>query len=349
MTSAQPRFNPHWRRDKSAAFNLRENSTARETHQLTLWGKEVTVYANANLSIYSGQVCNAQCGFCVEELRPISRGHELQQQRKIETDDTRYFNALERALIELRPLNPTLSITGGEPSKDPRLVQILQIVRKHAMRKITVTTNASGLLDEHDGQPLINHLIHSGVRHLNISRAHWDCALNAEIMHYNQGLDLAELEYIIKKTQQGGGRIRLSCVLTQHGIATLDEIKEYLSFASTLGLDNVVFRQLMKTDPTTHLINPIVRWSDSERVELGPLFDQLEHAGFEFQQQVIGYYYYVEVWRYHGIDVVFEEADLAQLERHKQQHPELVHELIFHPDGRLCSSWQPWDGVLMGG
>jgi hypothetical protein len=26
--------------------------------------------------------------------------------------------------------------------------------------------------------------------------------------------------------------------------------------------------------------------------------------------------------------------------------PGIVHELIFHPDARLASTWQPWDGVL---
>jgi hypothetical protein len=44
--------------------------------------------------------------------------------------------------------------------------------------------------------------------------------------------------------------------------------------------------------------------------------------------------------------VVFEEADLAQLERTKQSMPGVVHELIFHPNARLASTWQPWDGVL---
>ena len=69
-------------------------------------------------------------------------------------------------------------------------------------------------------------------------------------------------------------------------------------------------------------------------------------SAFAFSKQIVGYYYYVEVWRHAGIDVVFEEADLAQLERTKQQMPGIIHELIFHPNARLASTWQPWDGVL---
>ena len=45
-------------------------------------------------------------------------------------------------------------------------------------------------------------------------------------------------------------------------------------------------------------------------------------------------------------DARFEEADLAQLERTKASMPGIVHELIFHPNARLASTWQPWDGIL---
>jgi len=44
--------------------------------------------------------------------------------------------------------------------------------------------------------------------------------------------------------------------------------------------------------------------------------------------------------------VVFEEADLAQLELVKQRDRSVIHELIFHPNARLASTWQPWDGQL---
>jgi cyclic pyranopterin phosphate synthase len=44
--------------------------------------------------------------------------------------------------------------------------------------------------------------------------------------------------------------------------------------------------------------------------------------------------------------VVFEGADLAQLERTKHGMPEVIQELIFHPDAQLASTWQPWDGII---
>lgn len=68
---------PDWRAQQSTAFDLHGNSTARETITFDLWGKPTTIYANANLSIYSSQACNARCAFCVEELRHASRGVAL--------------------------------------------------------------------------------------------------------------------------------------------------------------------------------------------------------------------------------------------------------------------------------
>jgi hypothetical protein len=103
----------------------------------------------------------------------------------------------------------------------------------------------------------------------------------------------------------------------------------------------------MKTDPTAFALNRVIRFSDARRVLLEPLLDAISADNdFQFQQQIVGYYYYVEVWRYSVLDVVFEEADLARLEASKSAEPGLIHELVFHPNGRLASTWQPWDGVL---
>jgi cyclic pyranopterin phosphate synthase len=338
---------PEWRRRKSAAFDLAGNSTAGRTMELDLWGRPVSVYANANFSVYSAQVCNARCRFCVEELRPASRGRALVQQRMIEEDDERYFAALERSLEVLRPLGPTISITGGEPSKDPRLPRILELCAKFPSKRRSLTTNGSGLLDVRDGARLIDHIVAGGVEHLNISRAHPDHERNARLMVFHEGLALEQLREVVDTARAGGCRVRLSCVLVERAIDSLAGIRAYLEFAESLGVDNVIFRQLMHVDRESVAENFVVAFSDRRRTRLEPILDQLgEQPDFAFQKQIVGYYYYVEVWRHRGIDVVFEEADLAQLERTKQSMPGVVHELIFHPNARLASTWQPWDGVL---
>jgi len=91
----------------------------------------------------------------------------------------------------------------------------------------------------------------------------------------------------------------------------------------------------------------VVAYSRQQRVAVEPILETISNdSRFRFIRQTVGYYYYVEVWRHAGMDVVFEEADLAQLELVKQRDRSVIHELIFHPNARLASTWQPWDGQL---
>jgi molybdenum cofactor biosynthesis enzyme MoaA len=345
------RFEDRWRRAKSAAFDLGTNSTGRRTVDLDLWGRSHRVYANANLSIYSARSCNARCPFCVEELRPASRGLELAGQKRIETEDEPYFAALSEVLRAVSPLDPSVSVTGGEASKDPRLPRILRTLADHGCRKRTLTTNGSGLLDEREGRAVVDWIGGTGLAHLNISVAHPDPVTNARIMAFREGLSPADLCRVVARAASFGTRVRLSCVLLRGAIDSVDGVEAYLDFARAMGVDNVIFRQLMLTDPVTVVPNHVVRYSDRRRVALEPILDAVSaRRGFEFRRQVMGYYYYVEVWRWRGVDVVFEEADLARLEAVKGTEARAgrptVHELIFHPDAHLASTWQPWDGVL---
>jgi molybdenum cofactor biosynthesis enzyme MoaA len=337
-----------WRREKSRAFDLRANSTARATVRVDFWGDPRDVYANANLSVYSAQVCNARCAFCVEELRPASRGVELAAQKEIERDDARWLANLERVLdVVQRDLRPSVSLTGGEPSKDPRLPAVLRLLAERGARKRTLTTNGSGLLDVREGRRVIDWIAATGIAHLNVSRAHPDQDVNARLMGYGEGPTVDAMREIVAAAHAAGARVRLSCVLVAGAIDTLEGVLRYVDFARALGVGDVIFRQLMKTDPRTVHLNHVVRFSDRRRVALEPLLDAVSgDPRFAFVRQVVGYYYYVEVWRAGETNVVFEEADLAQLEDTKRAAPRVVHELVYHPSGRLASTWQPWDGVL---
>ena len=337
-----------WRRRKSTAFNLADNSTGRGTIEIDFGNGTVLVYNNANLSIYSGQRCNARCPFCVEELRPSSRGIALARQKIVEPSDVRYLSSLERILDVLRPLDPSVSVTGGEPSKDPRLPDILCGLAKSRLRKRTVTTNGSGLFDLRENRRVIDWITEAQTNHLNISIAHPDPASNARIMGFGESLAPESLAKVVRISQERGTRVRLSCVLLRDGINNYEGILKYLAFARCVGADNVIFRQLMKTNQSTYADNYVVKYSDRSRVRLEPLLDEVsQDSAFVFQRQVLGYYYYVEIWKYEDMDVVFEEADLGQLELSKKSMPGVVQELVFHPNGCLASTWQPWDGVLI--
>lgn len=338
------------------------DSTAGRFVDVDLWGATRHVYANANLSIYSAQACNGGCGFCVEKLRPAARGVALAAQRVIEPNDGRYFVALGLVLQALRPLDPSVSLTGGEPSLDSRLPRLLRLLRDLGARKRTITTNGSGLLAVREGSTVLEWITRTGLLHLNLSRAHPDDTQNARLMRLDAAPDRQALAEIVGRARRGGTRPRLSCVLLRNGVTDLAGVLDYLGFAETLGADNVVFRRLMtaghgpraarppasQARPPAPLSSPdVLTYSDRQRVPLRPILRQLRsRPGFAFQKRVRGYYYEVEVWRWRGIDVVFEEASLTWLEQSRRRWPDLVFELVFHPSAVLCSTWQPWDGVL---
>lgn len=354
-------FEPSWRADPRAAFDLDHTATGRGTVPLRIGGRTHRVYRNVNLSIYSAQRCNARCPFCVEELRPLSRGLELVDQKRVEPDDDRYFARLDAALDAVAPLDPSVSITGGEPSIDPRLPRIVALLARRGARKRTMTTNASGLLRPlPGGGDVLDRVLAAGLEHLNISRAHPDFAVNQRIMGTAGPISDEGLGRVVARCRAAGVRVRLSCALLRGRVDDLDGCLAYLDRAAAWGVDNVIFRQLMRYDPATVQRNVITRYSDGHRVAMAPILEAIRpsdraasgHPRFTFARQVLGYYYYVEVYRYAGprgpVDVCFEGADLADIQRDARQRAEaVVHELIFHPDTTLCSTWQPWDGVLL--
>ena len=280
----------------------------------------------------SAQRCNAACPFCVEELRPASRGIELNLQKRREANDEIYFDRLSMVLEALWPLRPSISITGGEPSKDFRLPRILRTLGTFHERKRTLTTNGSGLLDVREGKRIIDWIADSSLDHLNISVAHSNSERNARIMRLPEVMPISRLREIVQAATAAAVRARLSCVLIRSGVSSLADIFDYLKFARSIGIDNVIFRQLMRTDPQTHAMNSVVRYSERQRVRLEPLLDEISTIGrFTHVRQIVGYYYYVEVWNYEGMDVVFEEADLAQLEAVKRRIQKRFTSLSFIP------------------
>lgn len=327
---------------------------------MRILGHARRLYGNANLSIYVRQRCNARCAFCVEELRPASRGVRLEMQRRVQADDARYLAALDRTLDEVGALVRSVSVTGGEPSRDPTLPAILRRVGRLEGLRRTMTTNASGLWLEREGKPVIEHIAAARLHHLNISRAHLDSDENARLMamhggaHEGGGLDDVALAAAVARAEAAGVSVRLSCVLLREGVADLDDVRAYLAFAAGQGVRHVIFRELMWPDPARVLPVGVARYSARERVPMRPLLAAVDrHPDFRRVRQIVGYYYYVEVFGTTAfgpaMSVTFEAADLALIERQRAAEPDLVHELIFHPSGTLSSTWQAWDGRLAAG
>lgn len=340
------KFNKEIREKRQELFNIHDRF---KLIPYEFNGIEKRVYSNFNFSIFIDDYCNADCKFCVAQLRFENKG-QMYKKFKIENDEE-YFKRLDEVLSYIRPLNPTISITGGEPTISSRLVGILKLIKKYNFRKKCITTNGSGLLREVDGKTILDWLIWSGFDHLNISRTHWDIATNQNIMSFENkcdNLNNEKLHKIIKYAKKNNLRPRMSCLLLKDGVGDINKIHNYLKYASKLECDNVIFRETMDFNEK-EIINDIKKdYCNKNKVRLNDIWKDID-KDFEFKPvlQNLGYYYYVEVYDYNGICMVTESADLKQLDKEKERNKDIVYEMIFHPNGNLNGSWVDTEDILL--
>lgn len=310
-------------------------------------GKKKKVYSNVNLSIFTDDYCNANCRFCVAQLRYENKGMMYRKGHIV--SDEEYFRRLEYVLDYLRPLNPSVSITGGEPTKSRRLIPILRLIDKYGYRKRTLTTNGSGLFDVVDGKYIIQHITENHFQHLNISKAHYDESINKKIMQYEKGYCSNEdIEKIAAYAKVNGLRPRMSCLLLKEGIKDKDDIIRYLNFYQNLGIDNVIFRESMDYDESRMLNAEKMAYLKENKVRLNDVWKTIDDdERFTPVRQLLGYYYYVEVYKYQNVDMVSESANLVKLYQQKDKAKDTVFEMIFHPNGNLNGSWEDEEDILL--
>lgn len=310
-------------------------------------GKKRKVYSNCNLSIFVDDYCNADCKFCVAQLRyeNISKAY---LKPKIE-DDLEYYKRLDEVLTKIEPLNVSVSITGGEPTLSKRFIKILELIDKHNMRKRTITTNGSALLNYVDGKRIIDHLIDRKFDHLNISKTHYDEEINKKIMRYKKGYcSNSDLEKIIPYALSKGLRPRLSCLLLKDGIKSVDDISKYIEFYEKMGVDNIIFRELMDYDENTMCNLEKMDYNVRNKVRLNDIWKDIDKdSRFKPYKNLLGYYYYVEMYYYNSVVVCSESADLKQQTKEKNKHDDIVYEMVFHPNGNLNGSWVDNEDILM--
>lgn len=305
------------------------------------------VYKNVNFSIFIDDYCNADCKFCVAQLR-YQHKNELYQKEHIKDVDE-YLSRLEEVLRIVRPLNPSISITGGEPTLSPILTDVLKMIYKFGFRKRTITTNGSGLLNIQNNDTILNNLIKYNWNHLNISRASYNDKLNREIMRYNIEKEYCTMEMlkeILSVCNSSDLHHRISCLLLKESVNSVNEIKKFIDFYASLGANNFIFRELMDYDKTA-INTEKMKYCDKNKIKLYDIWHQFkDYPEFIPYMNILGYYYYVEIYKYKEMTVASESADLNIQNREKTKNPDIVYEMVFHNNGNLCGSWIDKEDIL---
>lgn len=305
------------------------------------------VYKNFNFSIFIDDYCNADCKFCVAQLR---YQHKKELYNKVHISDLdKYLKRLEYILNLIRPLNPSVSITGGEPTLSPILTDVLKLVDDLNFRKRTITTNGSGLLNIQNNDIILNNLIKYNWNHLNISRASYIDELNKRIMRYNSEKEycsMDNLKEILNISNNSTLEHRISCLLLKESVCSVEEIKNYIDFYNNIGANNYIFRELMDYDKTAVNYEKM-KYCDDNKIKLNDIWNDFKnYPDFVPYLNILGYYYYVEIYKYLGATVASESADLNQQYLEKSKHKDTIYEMVFHNNGNLCGSWIDSEEIL---
>ncbi|MCC7109989.1 MAG: hypothetical protein IT382_11915 [Deltaproteobacteria bacterium] len=297
----------------------------------------------------SAAPCSARCVFCSETL--------LHKDSRLLSGSLRpgprYHEELALALRALEGLPLDYSLSGLESTDDPAwLLATLEVLEAHASRsevgQQVLYTSAAGLADEGAGPRLIDALARFGLSRLEISRHAVEAAANQSIMRFNEGVAVATQGRFERTVRRVAGALptRLVCVVQVGGVATLDEARRYLGWARSLGVDQVVFRELARTG-ADYPDSPALALLEGRRVELTELLPRERDGDFQLLAETEGYYWRSRTYRFDGgaVWVSFEDSDYALMkERH---HSSVVHKLVFHANGRLCADWDPEREVLL--
>lgn len=113
-------------------------------------------------------------------------------------------------------------------------------------------------------------------------------------------------------------------------------------------IDNVIFRETMDYDERAMRNHDKMAYLKENKVYLNDIWKCIDKDNrFTPIKQLLGYYYYVEVYKYQNIDMVSESANLVKLYEQKQIANDVVFEMIFHPNGNLNGSWVDDEDILL--
>lgn len=278
--------------------------------------------------------CSANCQFCSEHL--------VRQGKAMVCKDIcdNYIDKLNNILENLKEISVFLSLSGKEPTESLSFVEnvlaavaIFENTGGEISSKV-MYSNLSGVVNNLDK---VKQLIEEyNINRIECSRHHFDEEINQSIMRFKQQKIKENIifENIIKKLS-AMVEIKLVCVIQRGGIDTFDKVCRYLDWARTIGVKQVVFRELAMFDKTVDR-NTTATYIVNNRIELMDILKKLDN-NFKLDRITSGYYYMSFAYLYQGMNVWFEMSDYEEM--NKIHESDKVYKLIYYPNGKLCLDW----------
>ncbi len=318
-----------------------------ESQVTNIAGKDYRLRTPLTFTPYANPApCNAHCSFCSEQLQRKNQSH-LSSQKVIKNFD-RYFESLAKVLSDLKDVdNLGLSLSGLEATRNKewllRLIALLKGDNTPRFNEKVLYTNSSGLFECTE---LIHEIKAAAFDRLEISRLHFDDVINNSVMRFNTDVEIQKntlFEPLIQSLRKNI-TVRLSCLMTKETISSLPMIESYLNWVKSMGVTQVVFREMSQLDES-YVSNSTKQWIDSNRVSLKNILHETDNSKkWHYQKSHYGYYYYNEHFLYDGIEVTLETSSYPELIKHN--HESMIHKLVFHSNGNLCADWDPDNKVI---
>ncbi len=285
---------------------------------------------------YISNRCSAACRFCSERL--TKRGAAAAGLSMCDG----YRDKLVRAFLYQRERPMSLSVSGMEPSESPEQLRAVSEAVRIAEQagcsfpNRVMYSNLSGFTKRRD--ELLGILGDLRLTRIECSRHHYDETVNQSIARFKPGETIRENAVFSAVVHDLLQRVPITmvCVTQRSGVASQGAVEEYLDFARRNGVERVVFRELsVFLDQNEQ--NDVTSYITESRVEMMDLLTSLPDR-FRLERVTEGYYYYSFIYRYEGMEVLFEMSDYNQMVKRHYGDGRL-HKLIFYCNGDLCRDW----------
>lgn len=300
----------------------------------------------------SARACSARCRFCSETLRPLDSGTLAQTLRP----GADYFASLSQALVQLRGVPLSWSLSGLEASDDEtwflQLLNTLAVAERDGVvvEERVLYSNGAGFARGR-GAELIAALQAFGLSWVELSRHHPDPLRNQAIMRFREHEAIADAA-VFERVARGIADalpLRQVCILQHGAVDDAAGIDAYLDWAQRCGASTVIFREFSRLGPD-YRDNASRRYIERERVAIEAVLADCMTAPWWSrmtpQRITEGYYFWNLRLRdeRRGLEVVFESSDYTAM--HRRHASGDLYKLVFHANGRLCAGWQPDRDIL---